>query len=59
MHYIEGRSYEEISAELNIPVNSIGPILSRARKKLRTGIQTKPTAPRPAEPKPRDTEPKP
>src|ERR1019366_1294387 len=35
LHYIEGRSYEEISTELNIPVNSIGAILSRARKKLR------------------------
>jgi RNA polymerase sigma-70 factor (ECF subfamily) len=35
LYYLEGRSYEEISAELNIPVNSIGPILSRARKKLR------------------------
>jgi RNA polymerase sigma-70 factor (ECF subfamily) len=59
LHYIEGRSYEEISAELNIPVNSIGPILSRARKKLRKSPQVKPAAPRPAEPKPRDTEPKP
>lgn len=35
LHYIEQRSYEEISTELNIPVNSIGAILSRARKKLR------------------------
>jgi RNA polymerase sigma-70 factor (ECF subfamily) len=35
MYYLEGRSYEEISIELNIPVNTIGPILSRARKKLR------------------------
>jgi RNA polymerase sigma-70 factor (ECF subfamily) len=35
MYYLEGRSYEEISTELNIPVNTIGPILSRARKKLR------------------------
>ena len=35
LHYIEGRSYEEISTQLNIPVNTIGPILSRARKKLR------------------------
>src|SRR5262249_39211392 len=35
LHYIEGRTYEEIATELNIPVNSIGPILSRARKKLR------------------------
>jgi RNA polymerase sigma-70 factor (ECF subfamily) len=33
--YIVGRTYEEISTELNIPVNSIGAILSRARKKLR------------------------
>lgn len=35
LFYIEGRSYEEISTELSIPVNSIGAILSRARKKLR------------------------
>jgi RNA polymerase sigma-70 factor, ECF subfamily len=35
LHYIEGRTYEEISTELNVPVNTIGPILSRARKKLR------------------------
>lgn len=35
LYYLEGRTYEEISTELNIPVNSIGPILSRARKKLR------------------------
>ena len=25
LHYLEGRSYEEISTELNIPVNTIGP----------------------------------
>lgn len=35
LFYIEGRSYEEISSELKVPVNSIGAILSRARKKLR------------------------
>lgn len=34
LYYLEGRSYEEISTALGIPVNSIGPILSRARKKL-------------------------
>jgi RNA polymerase sigma-70 factor (ECF subfamily) len=34
LFYVEGRSYEEISTRLNIPVNTIGPILSRARKKL-------------------------
>jgi RNA polymerase sigma-70 factor (ECF subfamily) len=42
LHYIEGRTYEEISTELNIPVNSIGPILSRARKKLRQGSRGTP-----------------
>ena len=35
LFYLEGRSYEEISTELTIPVNSIGAILARARKKLR------------------------
>jgi RNA polymerase sigma-70 factor, ECF subfamily len=35
LFYLEGRSYEEISTEMNIPVNTIGPILARARKKLR------------------------
>jgi RNA polymerase sigma-70 factor (ECF subfamily) len=34
LYYMEGRSYEEISKELTIPMNSIGPILSRARKKM-------------------------
>lgn len=53
LHYIEGRSYEEISTEMNIPVNSIGPILSRARKKLRKGPK-----PPPASPSRRDPEPK-
>jgi RNA polymerase sigma-70 factor (ECF subfamily) len=37
LYYLEGLSYEEISTDLDIPVNSIGPILSRARKKLRGG----------------------
>ncbi|MFN4261106.1 MAG: RNA polymerase sigma factor [Gemmataceae bacterium] len=34
LFYIEGHTYEEISTVLNIPVNSIGPILSRSRKLL-------------------------
>jgi RNA polymerase sigma-70 factor (ECF subfamily) len=42
LYYLEGRSYEEISTELNIPVNSIGPILSRAREKLRQGVKSPP-----------------
>jgi RNA polymerase sigma-70 factor (ECF subfamily) len=51
MYYLEGRSYEEISTELNIPVNTIGPILSRARKKLRGGTEPpKKPAPRRSNP---------
>ena len=34
LFYLEGRRYEEISSQLRLPVNSIGPILSRARRKL-------------------------
>jgi len=40
LFYLEGRSYEEISTELHIPVNTIGPVLARARKKLRDGTAT-------------------
>ena len=35
LFYLEGRQYEEISIELNIPVKAIGPILKGARKLLR------------------------
>ena len=35
LFYLEGRTYEEISTELDVPVNTIGAVLSRARKKLR------------------------
>jgi RNA polymerase sigma-70 factor, ECF subfamily len=35
MYHLEGRSYREISAVVGMPENSIGPILSRARHKLR------------------------
>jgi RNA polymerase sigma-70 factor (ECF subfamily) len=48
MHYLEGRSYEEISTALNIPVNSIGPVLSRAKKKMQERNDV--TAPMPALP---------
>jgi RNA polymerase sigma-70 factor (ECF subfamily) len=50
LYYLEGRTYEEISTELNIPVNSIGPMLSRARKKLRKGAKGVPVANREAPP---------
>jgi RNA polymerase sigma-70 factor (ECF subfamily) len=49
MYYLEGRSYEEISGQLGIPVNSIGPLLSRARQRLRNKLQEKPA---PAAPQP-------
>lgn len=35
MFYFEGRTYEEISTELDVPVNTVGAKLSRARAKLR------------------------
>jgi RNA polymerase sigma-70 factor (ECF subfamily) len=35
LYYLEARTYEEISTETDVPVNTIGAILSRARKKLR------------------------
>jgi RNA polymerase sigma-70 factor (ECF subfamily) len=40
--YLEGRSYEEISTALHIPINTIGPILSRARKRLRKNVKHAP-----------------
>jgi RNA polymerase sigma-70 factor (ECF subfamily) len=42
LYYLEGRTYEEIATELHIPINSIGPVLSRARKKLREGVKGAP-----------------
>jgi len=42
LRYLEGRSYEEISTELHIPINNIGPILSRARKRLRKDTKNPP-----------------
>ncbi|MEZ6056212.1 MAG: sigma-70 family RNA polymerase sigma factor [Planctomycetaceae bacterium] len=35
LFHLEGRSYRQISAELGVPENSIGPMLSRSREKLR------------------------
>src|SRR5947209_12626028 len=47
--YLEGRSYEEISTELNIPINSIGPILTRARKRLRKNVHHAPRLVKPVQ----------
>ena len=38
-YHLEGKSYRQISSELGIPENSIGPTLSRAREKLRARAQ--------------------
>jgi RNA polymerase sigma-70 factor (ECF subfamily) len=34
LFYLEGHTYQEISSELRIPINSIGPMLFRARQRL-------------------------
>jgi RNA polymerase sigma-70 factor (ECF subfamily) len=35
LFYLQGHTYQEISSELRIPINSIGPMLFRARQRLR------------------------
>jgi len=35
LYHLESKSYQEISDAVGMPVNSIGPILSRARNKMR------------------------
>jgi RNA polymerase sigma-70 factor, ECF subfamily len=35
MYHLDGKNYREISSAIGMPENSIGPILSRAREKLR------------------------
>jgi RNA polymerase sigma-70 factor (ECF subfamily) len=37
LYHIEGKSYHEISAATGMPENSVGPMLSRAREKMRRG----------------------
>jgi RNA polymerase sigma-70 factor (ECF subfamily) len=49
LYYLEGRTYEEISTETEVPVNTIGAVLSRARKKLREASDA--AAPPPKAPK--------
>lgn len=39
-YHLEGRTYREISSKLNVPENSIGPTLSRAREHLRAKAST-------------------
>jgi RNA polymerase sigma-70 factor (ECF subfamily) len=35
MYHLEGRSYNEISHAVGLPVNTIGPVLTRARMRMR------------------------
>ncbi|MFW6124870.1 MAG: RNA polymerase sigma factor [Pirellulales bacterium] len=35
MYHLEGKSYQEISSTVNMPMGTIGPVLSRARQKMR------------------------
>ena len=39
LFYIDGRSYREISEQLQIPMNSIGPTLARIHDKLRAAMK--------------------
>jgi len=41
MYHLQGLTYHEISEQIGIPVNSVGPALSRARAKMRRlGVDT-------------------
>lgn len=40
MYHLEGKSYQEISRTIGMPTNSVGPLLTRARAKLRGTEQT-------------------
>jgi len=39
MYHLEGKSYEEIGQAVGMSANSIGPLLSRAREKMRGGSE--------------------
>jgi RNA polymerase sigma-70 factor (ECF subfamily) len=36
LYHLEGKSYQEISTAIGVPMNSVGPTLSRARRKMRS-----------------------
>lgn len=40
MYHLEGKSYKEISKALKLPVNTIGPLLSRVRTKMKQKTPT-------------------
>lgn len=35
LYHLEGKSYREISSQIGLPENSVGPLLSRARERMR------------------------
>ena len=39
MFHLEGKTYSEISLRIGVPENSIGPILSRAREKMKSRVE--------------------
>ena len=39
MYHLEGKTYQEISQAVGMSENSIGPVLSRARDKMRNGSE--------------------
>ena len=39
MYHLEGKSYQEISSAVGMPENSVGPTLSRARRKMRLSTE--------------------
>jgi RNA polymerase sigma-70 factor (ECF subfamily) len=38
MYHLEGKTYREISAEVGMPENTVGPTLTRARDKMRRAV---------------------
>ncbi len=39
MYHLEGKSYQEISSQMGMPENSVGPLLTRAREKMRKVLE--------------------
>ena len=39
MYHLEGKSYQEISSAVGMPENSVGPTLTRARRKMRENAE--------------------
>lgn len=39
MYHLEGKTYQEISSAVGMPENSVGPTLSRARRKMRASAE--------------------